>query len=200
VQQVVELMTSRRSIGRLALVEGHDYCVGSDDSDGDLRPLRNKSTWARLCSYDLEAEEDADREVVRLLTAAGYDPRAILSMLRCLDHLPSPTELDLQKHIRALERQGESVSRRARADGLSLIGLMSHSPARRAKAASSRASRPTRLIVSCARSSSSPTVPAAGSTPPAMPTLRPSTPISAGPTSLPRNAPASGPRPTASMK
>jgi hypothetical protein len=33
-----------------------------------------------------------------------------------------------------------------------------------------------------------------------MPTLRPSTPISAGPTSLPRNAPASGPRPTASMK
>jgi beta-barrel assembly-enhancing protease len=55
--------------------------------------------------YDLGAEEDADREAVRLLTAAGFDPRAMLSILRCLDHLPSPTELDLQKRIRALGRQ-----------------------------------------------------------------------------------------------
>jgi len=56
--------------------------------------------------YALRTEEEADREAIHLLIAAGFDPAAMESVLRCLDRLPEMTGPDLEKRVRALRRRG----------------------------------------------------------------------------------------------
>ena len=65
--------------------------------------------------YELEVETDADREAVHLLATAGFDPGAMESVLRCLEHLPGTTGSDLSKRIQALRKQGVTESRRGNA-------------------------------------------------------------------------------------
>lgn len=52
--------------------------------------------------YELDAEMDADREAIRLLAAAGFDPGAMESVLRCLQPQPRNDVSHLGKRIHAL--------------------------------------------------------------------------------------------------
>jgi len=53
--------------------------------------------------YDPDVEMEADRAALRLLSAAGFDSGAIVSVLHCLQQSPSTSESQLSSRIRALD-------------------------------------------------------------------------------------------------
>jgi beta-barrel assembly-enhancing protease len=55
--------------------------------------------------YNLKIEIEADRHATRILAAAGYEPKSLISVLSCLQHLPNRDRSHFSKRINALLQQ-----------------------------------------------------------------------------------------------
>ena len=88
-------------VGHVALDHG-DALLEIDDDSG----LGDPGAARRRLAHERDDEIQADERAIALLIAAGYDPSAMITMLRRLDCEPDPVALD------PLDREHEVMARR----------------------------------------------------------------------------------------